>query len=304
MIDRRELLIDRRTGRAQPVVGQTPITTSANSEWRGLLLEVHETPSFENKDVFFQNDTVFVHLGDPVTLEWKDEENSFSEELNPGHVSIIPRWMRHSAKCNTASRFLMLSLDREFVADSVAEFGSSEKLELDSTYNQDDPFIRELCLTLKVEVESECRGGRLYGETLGASLAVHLIEKYSSRTARSQDFRGGLARYKLRQVVEFIHGHIAKDFSLKTLADLVGLSQFHFTRMFKKSTGLPPHQYLIKCRVQHAKQLLLRSSESLANIAVQSGFCDQSHFTAHFKRAYGITPKTFVHQEIKHKKFV
>lgn len=302
MINRRELLVDRTTGRSMPVVKETPVSTSSNSDWRGLLLEVHETPSFENNDVFFQNDTIFVHLSEPATLEWKDEKETFSKRLLPGHVSIIPRWMRHTARCNTANRFLMLSLDREFVADSVAEIGSSDKLELTSTYSQDDPFVRELCFALKAEVETGIRGGRLYGETLGTSLAVHLIEKYSSRNSGPQEFRGGLAKYKLRQVIEYIHSHIAGDFSLKTLADLVGLSQFHFTRMFKKSTGLPPHRYLIKCRVQHAKQLLLRSTESLANIAMQSGFCDQSHFTAHFKRAYGITPKTFIHQEVKREK--
>lgn len=301
MINRRELLISRNSGRPAPLVDRAPILTSANLDWRGMLLEVHEIPSYESNDVFLQNDTVFLHLSEPVTVSWKDDEQVFSRDVLQGHVTIIPRWLRHSARCDATCRFLMLSLTPDFLADSVAEWGTSDRLELSFAYSHDDPFVRELCLALMKELETGASGGRLYGESLGASLAVHLIQNYSSGKTRAHDCRGGLAKYKLRQAVEFIHSNLAEDFSLKTLSDLVALSPFHFTRMFKKSTGLPPHQYLIKCRVKRAKQLLLSSSESLANIAVQSGFCDQSHFTAHFKRAYGVTPKTFLHHETRTK---
>ncbi len=301
MLNRKQLLLERKGGKAFPLLSKTPLTTSEGSDWRGVLLEHHETAAFEANDVYFQNDTVFVHLGEPVTLDWKDEKNSFTKELTPGTITVIPRWIRHSARCSTSSSFLMLSLTREFLMDSIADWGQSSELELNQTLSHEDSLVRELCFALQAELESGSPGGRVYGESLSASLAVHLIKNYSSTKPEPTASTGGLAKYKLRQVINYIHEHVAEDFALQTLADIANLSPFHFTRMFKKSTGLPPRQYLIRCRVQRARQLLLSSTDSLSSIASQSGFCDQSHFTAHFKRFYGITPKAFVQNEIKNK---
>ena len=91
----------------------------------------------------------------------------------------------------------------------------------------------------------------------------------------------------------FIQENLEKDFSLSELAAAVNLSPFYFSRIFKKATGHSPYQFVLRQRIQRARQLLLAGQDSIASVAIKVGFCDQSHFSAHFKRVCGVTPKHF-----------
>jgi len=74
------------------------------------------------------------------------------------------------------------------------------------------------------------------------------------------------------------------------------MSQYYFCRLFKQSVGMTPHQYLIRLRVERAKQLLKRSDLAIADVALQCGFSHQSHLSFHFRRLVGMSPKTFQQQ--------
>ena len=103
-----------------------------------------------------------------------------------------------------------------------------------------------------------------------------------------------LAKHKLYAVLAYVDEYLDADLSLEELAGLAHLSPFHFARLFKNSTGLPPHQYVIARRVARAMELLRRRDILLlAEVAVEAGFADQSHFTRHFKRLVGVTPRLF-----------
>jgi AraC family transcriptional regulator len=101
---------------------------------------------------------------------------------------------------------------------------------------------------------------------------------------------GGLARWQLRRVLEFLEASLSEAIGLDELAQLVGLSQSQFARAFKVSTGLPPYQWFLHNRVKRAQEMLLNGSDSLADIAIQNGFADQSHFTKTFRRVTSTTP--------------
>jgi AraC family transcriptional regulator len=105
--------------------------------------------------------------------------------------------------------------------------------------------------------------------------------------------RGRLSPRHLRQTCDFIIEHIAQDICLDDLAALTGLSGKHFIRAFKQSMGIPPHRYLILHRIESAKHRLLDPNASLADIAIQCGFSDQSHFTATFRKVVGVPPGTW-----------
>jgi AraC family transcriptional regulator len=109
-----------------------------------------------------------------------------------------------------------------------------------------------------------------------------------------RDPSDGLSRRKLEAVIGYIHQHLAAGLTLRDLAAVAHLSPYHFARMFEKSTGLSPHRYVIARRVERAKHLLRGEEEvSLAQVAAHTGFWDQGHFTRHFKRLVGVTPKRF-----------
>lgn len=102
--------------------------------------------------------------------------------------------------------------------------------------------------------------------------------------------KGGLAAHQRRHLVEFIDQHLDTPISLGQLAGLCALSEYHFARMFRESFGLPPHQYLLACRLSRARQLLRSTSLPLGEIALMCGFSSASHFTHRFRQAMGATP--------------
>jgi AraC family transcriptional regulator len=156
------------------------------------------------------------------------------------------------------------------------------------------PRIQAAILAIDAELTSGGAGGRLLTESLGNVLAVHLIRHAMGDDRAAHQPRGGLPRHKLRAAIEYIEEHLDSELALDDLAAVVHLSPYHFARRFKISIGLPPHQYVIARRVERAKQLLRGGDDlSLAQIAARAGFWDQGHFTRHFKRLVGVTPKHF-----------
>jgi len=114
-----------------------------------------------------------------------------------------------------------------------------------------------------------------------------------SRPAPLSSSVGGLTPRALHRIREYIEAHLTDNIELETLAVMAGLSKWHFARAFKQSMGSPPHFYLIQRRLQRAQELLAESDLSLAQIALQSGFSDQSHFSRRFRMFFGVTPRSF-----------
>lgn len=102
-----------------------------------------------------------------------------------------------------------------------------------------------------------------------------------------------LSRGQLQQVQHFIHTNLGGKISLGELAKLTDSSPWHFSRKFKRATGLPPRQYLIQRRLEKAKALLESSELTIAEVAQFVGFFDQSHFVKQFKTRVGLTPKDY-----------
>jgi AraC-like DNA-binding protein len=105
--------------------------------------------------------------------------------------------------------------------------------------------------------------------------------------------RGGLAPGALRRVREYITGHLAENIRLEALAEVADLSRCYFARAFKQSVGTSPHAYMMQERLERAKRLLAETNLSLGQVALDSGFSDQSHFSSCFRRHSGVSPRSF-----------
>ena len=143
----------------------------------------------------------------------------------------------------------------------------------------------------------ERAGSKLYADAMANALVARLISHYSSRQPVIKHYPGGLTKQQLKRVTDYIHQYLEQDLSLAELANLVQLSPYHFARLFKRSTGLSPHKYLLQCRIDRVKQLLIARKLSLAEIACLVGFSSQGHLNYHFKRLVGVTPTAFVRQQ-------
>jgi AraC family transcriptional regulator len=169
-----------------------------------------------------------------------------------------------------------------------------DRVELPPVSDLVNPQLRTTMMALGDELRAGGPGGRLLADSLGNVLAVHLLRQFSPRVSVGLSSGAVLPRNKLYSVTEYIDAHLDTELTLEQLATVAHLSPYHFARLFKNSMGLPPHQYVIARRVERAKELLqARKRLPLAEVAAEVGFSDQSHFTRHFKRIVGVTPRQF-----------
>ncbi|HEY5869760.1 MAG TPA: AraC family transcriptional regulator, partial [Candidatus Tectomicrobia bacterium] len=154
-----------------------------------------------------------------------------------------------------------------------------ERITIVPTLPVQDPLHRHIVLVLQAAVAAESEAERLYAEALVEALVVHFLRRYAASWPSPHAAAGGLTPYKLQHMLAYIRAHLEHELSLATLAAVAQMSITHFAHLFKDATGLPPHQYVILCRMEHAKRLLAETDMPLIEIGPQVGCMDQSHFT-------------------------
>jgi AraC family transcriptional regulator len=213
-----------------------------------------------------------------------------------GSILILPAGHARRAFWRGPTESVHIHMEPRLISRVAAEAFDldPDRVDLPASAALTEPTIQSTILAIDAELASGAPGGRLLVESLGNVLAVHLIRQATGNEPGGPQPRRGLPRHKLRVALEFIEEHLDSEIALEDLAGNVHLSPYHFARLFRASTGLPPHQYVIARRVERAKQML-RSREdlSLAQVAARVGFWDQGHFTRHFKRLVGVTPRRF-----------
>lgn len=155
-----------------------------------------------------------------------------------------------------------------------------------------DSLIEQITKNLMEELASGSLLGAAYADALAQALALHLLRYYSSASV-ARTHHKGLSAEQLQQVDDFIDQFLSTEIRCRDLATLLGMPVTSFARYFKALTGLPPHQYLIRRRVEKAKELLKKGVDSVAEVAQMVGFFDQSHLVRHFKGLVGVTPKDY-----------
>ncbi|MGH7964999.1 MAG: helix-turn-helix domain-containing protein [Candidatus Binatia bacterium] len=156
-----------------------------------------------------------------------------------------------------------------------------------------DPLLHHIALVLQVALAGESEAGHLYTQSLADALAVHFLRRYTAEWHPPMEVSGGLSPYKLRRTTAYIQDHLDQALSLVHLAAVAQTSPAHFARLFKQATGLAPHQYVLRCRMEHAKRLLAETDLPLGEIGLQVGCTDQSHFGALFRTHFALTPKAY-----------
>ena len=131
-----------------------------------------------------------------------------------------------------------------------------------------------------------------YAETLVEVLSFDLYRIASGAPRRSPEC-SGLSANQVRRVTEYMESHLNEKTTISELAELVDLTRFHFIRSFKQAAGIPPHQFMIRLRVDRAKELLAEGGRSIADVASRTGFGSPIQLTRAFRRVLGTTPSAF-----------
>lgn len=274
---------------------RVPLFSSSQTTWNGILVEHHQQPAWDLPEHCNPHHVIVVHQTETLVKRVLNGHRQ-NEQVSAGTIVVIPAEVPHQSSWDRESEVILLMLEPIQFAQIAYEALDGDRVELIPHFAKPDPLIHQVGLALKAQLATPCAGDRLYTESAVTMLSVHLLQHYSTRSPNLQDREVGLSRRKLQWVIEYINAHLAEDLSLKAIAHTAGMSQYYFCRLFKQSMGLTPYQYLIQQRVERAKQLLLQSKMSIAEVAQAVGFCDQSRLSRYLKRLTRLTPKQLQNQ--------
>jgi AraC family transcriptional regulator len=177
--------------------------------------------------------------------------------------------------------------------DKIAEDANAPKIK-DLNYRPgepiDDAVIRNLGQCLRGAFERPEQANQLFLDHVMMAVATHVAKTYGGLKVGERLSRGGLAGWQERRAKEILAAHLTGQIALQDVAHACSLSVSHFSRAFRETTGLAPHQWLLQRRVEAAKSAMHDASLPLAEIALACGFADQSHFTRVFSKQVGISP--------------
>ena len=277
----------------KPILPRSPILSSYEAGWEGIHFAHYRQSAHEVPEFCLTQHIISLHIGhSPAILTVKGHFQN--EYYSKGELGILPANQPSPLTwCSGEAEFINLYLEPTKFARVAYESVDTDRVEIISQVKIRDPLIQQIALALKTELESGEVDSRLYAESMATALSAHLLRRYSTKQLVIRDYTGGLPNYKLREAIAYINNHLDQDLSLTQLATLVQMSPYYFATLFKKSTGLAPHQYVSKCRIEKAKQLLKNRELTIIEICQLVGFQTQSHFTRVFRKHTATTPKAY-----------
>ncbi len=230
----------------------------------------------------------------PVTFYKKAKPGVISEmHLAPGSVIFSRRHEWESARWNETLNILSVRIADSVLRSAARDYSSNERTEIISTSQVNDVRLTGLLHTLEAERARGYPAGRLFLDGIESAIAALLVTSYGACLPKPRLVKGGLAPQRLRRVLEFMHANIDKQITLDSLATCAGLSTSHFSHQFRASTNMTPHRYMLGIRMDRCKELLRNQNMSMLEIALETGFQNQQHFSTVFRRLVGASPSAY-----------
>ncbi|MBW4694220.1 MAG: AraC family transcriptional regulator [Lyngbya sp. HA4199-MV5] len=275
------------------ILPHQPLYSSHQQGWQGVKVEHHYQPAHETPEhTHEQHVLVVLTRCDPLKVERRLNGNFHSSLMTSGEAFLLPAQAHHQVWIHGEADYAFLAVEPELI-NRTADAMEVDRVELVPQHQIHDPLIHGIGLALLSELTSDQVCDRLYVEAAINLLTMHLLQRYSTRKPTIQKKQEGLANTKLQQVVEYINTHLTESLSLPEMAQAIGMSQYHFLRQFKQSTGLTPWQFVAQCRLKLAKQLLTERKLSIGEISDRLGFANQQQLTKFFRKCTGITPRDY-----------
>ena len=224
---------------------------------------------------------------------WLDGRTVRTKPFAAGHTSLYDLKRNPVAYLRSSFHGLFFYLPRRALNAIADEAGARRVDELDCDHGtcKDDRTIRHLGSSIVAAFETPSVVSRLFFDQITLAVGTHVACAYGGMRDTHRPARGALAPWQARRTKDILGANLDGSIPLGTLARECGLSVSHFCRAFRQSTGMPPHQWLMRRRIEAAKVMLReRRQSTLSEIALACGFADQSHFTRIFSRTVGMSP--------------
>jgi AraC family transcriptional regulator len=235
----------------------------------------------------------------PVTLRFQAQP-AIELQMTRGASVIIPAGRPFEADyVGAAGKMATFEIEPCFLTEVVRRAGiMTPKLErLPPARFLINQRVDQLCSLLLRETERQAPLASAYFEGLATALVVAVVSQTDVRLPASGNLH--VQNDRIQKALAYIEANFRAKLTRSQMAAAAHLSDFHFSRLFRRLVGLSPEAYLLDCRLRHAqKRLVLHGpGDSIADVAAEAGFADQSHFGRQFRRAFGLTPSQYARQQ-------
>ncbi|PZO90314.1 MAG: AraC family transcriptional regulator [Sphingomonas sanxanigenens] len=278
---------------------QRPTATSRDRGWDGVIVDVHapRIDCAENHPGLDHHLISYCVSGGGRLVQGR--AGTVHESMISAGVSLIMPAGYDSTWSGDSAASARLRVPAELVRQAAEQTGKRcvSQVEICNIFEVRDPVIERMALALLAEMDTGPHPAQaLIVDAVSIAIAAHLIRRYNALETPERHDPSPLGRMELARLTAFIEDNIDRTIGLADLAAVVNVSRFHFTRLFKRSTGHTASQFIEQCRVRRAQSLIRDTDLPLAQIALMTGFADQSHFTRRFHRQAGSTPAVYARE--------
>lgn len=277
------------------------VVVSQGPAWRDIRLSVFELPPVAETFTMPAVTEPFIAWAASGDAEFQEREHNgpwINSRVRKGTLFVTaagaPYDMRWRSVSSVPFQAVLVIVSMTLFQEALKEvFGANaDHARLRDVSGFEDPHLTAMLQELKHEA-ARPTASPMFVRGLAQAIAVHLARHYSELAETAKGEVSGLPAFKLRRVTDWMAEHLAEEFSLTRVAEQSGMSVFHFTRLFKRATGVPPSQYQIKLRMDAARRLLRETKRSVIAIGNEVGYSNPSHFARLFRKETGLTPSEY-----------
>ena len=213
-------------------------------------------------------------------------ERTLRHKAPVGSLAICLAGVECEADIEESIASILVAIDPRHFALAAAENSSLEAQLIERLSGQDQTLL-DLARTLTLESANGYPNGALFWNGVANGFIDGLLARHTSELQRRR--RGMLDKDVLKQLRDYVIAHVDESIDVEALAKIAGQSPFHFSRVFARSVGMTPHRYVVHLRLQRAIELVRDGRSGLAEIAVRTGFADQSHLSRWVRRVHGVS---------------
>lgn len=262
--------------------------------WPGLFLQERRGPAGEVRYMSGPRQHLLYGFLQPLRSEVSSGGETHMLHYRTGDLRFTPAGHPVAFRWTGEAQALVLGFEPWFLQGIAAELGAAPQFAAALNFQKLPAAHAASVLLRQLGGELEASpGASVVAEGLARAVVVQLLREFSH--IRAPKTAAPAPPVAVLRAVELMRRRLAETLTLEEMAQVSSVSPFHFARQFKAATGHPPHEYLMRLRVDRAQELISRRAQNwtLAAIAAESGFADQSHMSRHFRRVLGVTPGEF-----------
>jgi AraC family transcriptional regulator len=234
------------------------------------------------------------HFDQTIKFDRNLDGRTRRETTGKGDIAFVPAGVPTMLRPATDDphrvlSFSLLLFEPNYLAELASSNGIGRPLDFTPTFAKPDHFLHEITAALTSAPQINDPAANLFTESLLNAACARILRSYAG-VRHSLSGPPRLTDDQLRTAIDYIHDNIGESLDLVSISQAAGLSEFHFSRLFKDATGTTPFRFVTRARMERAKQLLAKTRLPICEIAQRVGYHKASHFSARFRAVLGCSP--------------